>query len=160
MGDAVKPRKPCTRDAPLGARTPLGSMSRLRSSGPTKARRIRRAGVSEARGRQIVYARSCGTCEVSIPGVCLGRATNWHHRINRSQGGTWSASNGLHVCGSGTTGCHGVLTNTNGQRLRYERWGFICRSGAITTEVPVLFRCRRWVLLDDAGGVTDVEVAA
>jgi hypothetical protein len=48
---------------------------------------------SEPVGRAIVYERSMGRCE------CCGRgASEWHHRANRSQGGTWSPANGLHLC--------------------------------------------------------------
>lgn len=66
---------------------------------------------SEARGRAAVAARSQGRCEASIPGLCVGRASNVHHRRNRSQGGTWCPDNLLHLCGSGTTGCHGWVTH-------------------------------------------------
>lgn len=59
----------------------------------------------EKDARLLVRQRSGGICE-----VCGVRpATNFQHRKNRSQGGTWSAANGLDVCGSGTTGCHGAI---------------------------------------------------
>jgi hypothetical protein len=80
---------------------------------------------AEESARDLVYQRSHGVCEIQLPGVCLGRATNWHHRQGRGQGGEWRASNGLHVCGSGTTGCHGAVTNTNGRRAEYVRNGWI-----------------------------------
>ena len=41
---------------------------------------------------------------------CGARATNWHHRLNRSQGGPDDAFNLVPLCGSGTTGCHGWVT--------------------------------------------------
>lgn len=50
-------------------------------------------GFSEGNGRLVVYARSQGHCE-----VCTRPASEWHHRVNRSQGGTWSPANGLHLC--------------------------------------------------------------
>lgn len=37
-------------------------------------------------------------------------ATNAHHRRNRSQGGKDVLSNLILLCGSGTTGCHGWVT--------------------------------------------------
>jgi hypothetical protein len=64
--------------------------------------------MSAATARRLVYERSGGLCEIAIRGVCLGRATNWHHR--RRPGRIWVPSNGLHLCGSGTTGCHGWVT--------------------------------------------------
>lgn len=64
----------------------------------------------EKTARGLVYDRSGGWCEVRLPGICFGRAGNFHHRQNKSQLGRWHPSNGLHLCGSGTTGCHGWIT--------------------------------------------------
>lgn len=61
---------------------------------------------SEAAGREAVIARSGGVCEICQ----ANRATNFAHRQRRSQGGSWSPVNGLALCGSGTTGCHGWCT--------------------------------------------------
>lgn len=56
----------------------------------------------EAEARRLVYARSGRVCE-----KCGSRAArDWHHRKNRSQGGTWSAENGLHLCRK----CHHWVT--------------------------------------------------
>ena len=61
--------------------------------------------VSERRGREAVYARSDGLCE-----LCgQSRAHSFHHRLKRSHGGGWEASNGLHLCGDGVRGCHGRI---------------------------------------------------
>jgi hypothetical protein len=58
--------------------------------------------VSEQRAREVVYERSGHVCE-----VCgHRRATEWHHRRNRSQGGPWEPSNGLHICNP----CHRHIT--------------------------------------------------
>jgi hypothetical protein len=62
---------------------------------------------AEKLAREIVGERSGGWCEIRIPGECLGRMSNWCHRIAEGQGGRWLASNGVGGCGSGTTGCHG-----------------------------------------------------
>ncbi|WP_409186682.1 hypothetical protein F9C11_21575 [Amycolatopsis sp. VS8301801F10] len=78
------------RDAAL-ARTPM-----KRARGRTKAEQ--RSGWSEANGRAVVRARSGGTCEVRVLGVCEGRAAEWQHRKARSQGGEWNPANGLHTC--------------------------------------------------------------
>ena len=59
--------------------------------------------------RRLLEQRSGGVCE-----LCRSaRATNAHHRMPRGMGGTkrdietvaWL----LHLCGSGTTGCHGMI---------------------------------------------------
>lgn len=52
----------------------------------------------ENAGRALVERRSGEWCEVRIDGECTGAAKDWQHRRNRSQGGTWAASNGLHCC--------------------------------------------------------------
>lgn len=151
----MKPRKGLTRHTPLRSSTPLERTSRLRSSGPIKAKR-RAASDAELHARLLVTARSRGLCELRLPTVCTGRATDWSHRIARGRGGRWTASDGLAACRS----CHSAITDTQGQRARYERWGFVCRTNAITTEVPVLLACRQWVLLDDEGGMVEVGEAA
>lgn len=104
--------------------------------------------MNEKRARELVYNRSDHVCE-----VCGAvRATNWHHRMARSQRGTWTPSNGLHVCGSGTTGCHGKLTNTNGRRAEYEARGWIVRSWQVPADIPVMHSRYGLVYLDDTGG--------
>lgn len=122
---------------------------------PRKAATPRKATglhIGEQRARDLVYGRSGGVCELQIVGVCLGRATNWHHRLARSQGGLWQASNGIHVCGSGTTGCHGAVTNTNGHRAEYEAKGWIVSRGVVPATVPVVLWPMGIVRLDDEGG--------
>jgi hypothetical protein len=111
----------------------------------------------ERTARPLVRARSNGWCEVRLPGVCLGRATNQHHRKNRSQGGRWDAANLLDLCGSGTTGCHGVLTDPQGRRAEYEGNGWIVPGHQEPADVPVLIHNANvghdWVVLDSRGDV-------
>lgn len=63
--------------------------------------------------RPIVYARAglgmvemarCERCGASGP-------LSMDHIRNRSQGGDWSPSNIVVLCGDGTTGCHGWKTH-------------------------------------------------
>lgn len=97
------------------------------------------------KSRQILLDRSGGICE-----VCgIASATNWHHRKNRSQGGGDELSNALHLCGSGTTGCHGRITEHPAESYRC---GWSVRSGHDPLTTPVLRR-REWVLLDNEGTV-------
>lgn len=61
--------------------------------------------MNPTKARKLLTRRSGGRCE-----ICGRRpATNAQHRKNRSQGGSWDLSNLIHVCGSGTTGCHGDI---------------------------------------------------
>lgn len=102
--------------------------------------------------RALVYERSQGVCE-----VCgRARATNWHHRQNASQGGLWCPSNGLHVCGSGTTGCHGMITVN--PRIARER-GWSVPSWGNPIETPVFLAGQGWVLLKDDGAFEESAAA-
>jgi hypothetical protein len=118
---------------------------------PSKSRRSpSRAG--ERRAKQLVSARSGGLCETRIPGLCTTWATDWHHRLNRSQGGRWCASQGLHVCRP----CHRVLTTPPPGRLaEFVRngWHIPAWPKRNPATVPVLtIHGLHPVLLDDHGG--------
>lgn len=41
---------------------------------------------------------------------CGGPATNWHEKLPRGRGGPRDPFNAVPLCGSGTTGCHGHVT--------------------------------------------------
>lgn len=125
-----------------------------------KKRPTRGGEMSETRAREIVYARSGGHCEIALPGVCFGAAASFHHRKKRSQGGLWLPSNGLHTCGSGTTGCHGAVTDPQGHTADYEEFGWMVRRRLDPHGVPVLVHCRGWVFLADDGSVTPAERGA
>jgi hypothetical protein len=95
--------------------------------------------------RELLTLRSLGVCE-----LCgAAKATNFHHRKNRSQGGAHDLSNALHLCGSGTTGCHGMVTEHPQDAFDN---GWSVRSFAVPAETPVK-RMGSWVLLDDLGYV-------
>jgi hypothetical protein len=102
-------------------------------------KRDQRAPMSESKAREIVYARSQGWCEVRLPGICLGRGAQWHHRRDRIHGGLWLPSNGLHVCGSPIHGCHGALTTPPaGQAGEFEQNGWTVPSNRDPADVAVL----------------------
>ena len=109
---------------------------------------MKRTGQIGQAQREKLRARSLGLCEL------CGRewATNWHHRKNRSQGGTNELSNALHLCGSGTTGCHGMVTE---HPIEAFDNGWSVRSRFVPAETPVK-RQGLWVLLDDHGCVIPV----
>lgn len=91
----------------------------------------------ERRVRPIVRRRSGGRCEIGIPSVCLGRAENMHHRLPLGRGGEWSEENVVDLCGSGTTGCHGFITELrryNG--LSCYELGWVIHTGTDPASVP------------------------
>lgn len=109
--------------------------------------------------RSLILARDEFTCQNpncgrrvdtdSWPGYSL------QHRVARGAGGTSDPriadpDNGLTLCGSATTGCHGwVETDTTGEA---ERLGLAVPSWADPETVPVRTP-RGWVRLDRHGGV-------
>jgi hypothetical protein len=104
---------------------------------------------TEERGRAIVAERSGGFCEASIPGVCLGRADSMHHRVKA--GRLWTASNLLHLCGSGTTGCHGHIEANPAWANEEGLW---LMAGEESDQTAAHMRwgpMRGWFILDDEG---------
>jgi hypothetical protein len=89
----------------------------------------------------------CAWCGVPIFGGSR------HHRKFRSRRGGDEVSNGVLLCGSGTTGCHGWV-HLYPSVARVE--GFAVESWETPAEVPVRHFIYGWVLLDDEGGVTPV----
>jgi hypothetical protein len=110
----------------------------------------------------LVLARDgnrCARCGNHVHGE---RGYGWsiHHRRPRGSGGTslgWvnTPGNLLTLCGSGTTGCHGWC-ETHRETARHH--GFLVPRNAYYTaaQVPVLHAVYGWVLLDDAGGLTQL----
>lgn len=111
--------------------------------------------MNEDRARKLLHVRSAGWCE-----LCNQEgATNWSHRLSRAQGGLWAPSNGLHLCGSGTTGCHGWLTH---EPVLAAAGGWqLLRDPRPPSEVPVWLDSRMagvgWWLLDDDACFTPVH---
>jgi hypothetical protein len=104
----------------------------------------------EVRGREVVYARSGGVCE-----LCgVRRAESWSHRVARSRGGLWQPSNGLHLCGP-PTGCHGWLED-NPTYAGEGGWHIRRRHLAVPADIPAYLRGvpgePGWHLIDDLGG--------
>jgi hypothetical protein len=105
---------------------------------------------SEAFGRAEVTGRSQGRCE-----LCgRNRAAHWHHRCNRSQGGSWSPANGLHLCPP----CHHRVTVE--PRWAYAE-GLLVPEGQDPATVPVRLEhpvyLAWWYLLDHDGGLRFAE---
>lgn len=87
-----------------------------------------------ARTRDQLLERSRGGCE-----LCGHRATNVHHRKPRGMGGTRQSdihalTNLLHLCGTGTTGCHGAI---EADRARAHQYGWLVSQWQDPAQVPV-----------------------
>lgn len=102
--------------------------------------------MTETEARALVEERSGGNCE-----GCGRPATNFAHRCARSGGGLWLPSNGLRLCGSGNTGCHGWAT-LNPTDAEVAGWRVL--SGEHPADVPAWIRSPfllGWHLLGDDG---------
>lgn len=89
--------------------------------------------VSEQYGRRATRSRSAGLCELNLRG-CQRTAINVSHRLPRSGGGGWSPAALLDACGSGTTGCHGIVER---DRDRSYELGLLVHRGENPAKVPV-----------------------
>lgn len=104
--------------------------------------------MNEQTARRIVRQRSGGDCEVRISGVCKGRAREFHHRKNRSQGGQWTPSNALDLCSS----CHMYIT-THPAAAREKGWAVPSHADPACTAVEVWMwgSMQAFAYLDDQG---------
>ena len=147
-----------SRSTPLERRTPLTSSPLPRSSLgrnagpklPAKPKRPRDTGPSQ-RVRNLVAERSQGWCEWP---VCVQRATDVHHRLNRKQGGrhgkmadrinqpAWL----LHACRDH----HAVVTSPVGEaRLQALAMGWVLLEGHDAVRIPAVTRHGRVWLTND-----------
>lgn len=91
-------------------------------------------------------AGACVRCGVVVVHLQRGIAWSIHHRRPRGMGGSRSpevnaAPNGLVLCGSGTTGCHGWV---EGHREQARQEGLLVPSWRDPTDVPVRTRRHGW----------------
>lgn len=106
--------------------------------------------VSEDAARQLTYQRAGGRCE-----LCGGPPTDYSHRKPRSQGGTWSPVNALHLCHVCHAYCHAHPEEARDQ-------GWFVASHQNPADVPAhlsMWLGTGWFLLSDWGGydVVDLE---
>jgi len=104
--------------------------------------------------------RSLGRCE-----LCGGSLDGWdgmsvHHRRPRGMGGSKDprsnyASNLLILCGSGTSGCHGLVERN---RRDSHRDGLIVSSRCNPAAVPILLNGIWWMLTDDGERVPAPDI--
>jgi hypothetical protein len=148
----MKPRKLPLQRTAIVRKTPMPRAGKPLKRGPVKPRRQVSVTPEERRARKLVKARgefdNVRVCELCF----ANRATNYQHRKNKAQCSTaemWTPVNGLDVCGSGTTGCHGWI-HSNPTKAR--ELGWMVGREEDPAEVPVLLCQYGWVLLDSDGG--------
>jgi 5-methylcytosine-specific restriction endonuclease McrA len=104
--------------------------------------------VNEKTCRRIVRERPEDECEYCAVNAQT-RGLTVHHRKKRSQGGEWTATNCVVLCGHGTTpnGCHSWVEHHPNDAADV---GLHVRPWQTPALIPV-FRQGEWVLLDDHG---------
>lgn len=107
--------------------------------------------MKEREARRIVAQRCGGRCE-----RCGAPEYTIHHRRKKSQGGPWTPSNLLAVCGHGTAGCHGHIEAN--PTWAHDR-GLWLRAGESPAETPVMLWGRPVVLTDDGRYLDCLETA-
>jgi 5-methylcytosine-specific restriction protein A len=124
----------------------------------------RRATGPDQKTRDLVKERDAFRCVVC--GRPVGSDHSVHHRRNRGTGGSSNPrinlpSNLLLVCGSGTTLCHGEITN-NANRAKALEAGWVVPLNAKIepAAVPVTHALYGRVLLADDGSVEPFGRAA
>lgn len=114
---------------------------------------------AERDARDLVEARANNRCEgCGRPGRC-----EWSHRVARSQGGPFTAENGLWLCGDLTGGrapttgggCHPWAHSATGRPVA-ERRGWILRRHQNPALTPALVHPVGLVLLAADGGYIPV----
>lgn len=88
----------------------------------------------------------CARC-----GVIIWSGGSRHHRKFRSRRGGDEVSNGLLMCGSGTTGCHGWA---HANPIAARQTGFAVGAHEDPRLIPVKHALHGRVWLDDQGGVS------
>lgn len=158
-------RKPLANGRPLARKTPLREVSLKREASSGRPGRPRDTGPVRTT-RDLVMERDDFRCVVCGRSIFAVPEWSIHHRRNRGAGGSSdprinAPSNLLLVCGSGTTLCHGDLTdNTQRDAALTAGWVVSLNSKQDPADVPVLHAQYGPVLLDDAGGVTLLGRAA
>ncbi|GAA4176425.1 HNH endonuclease signature motif containing protein [Gryllotalpicola koreensis] len=131
--------------------------------GPKYEQTQRPSAAEEQLAYELVTLRDLGVC-VKCRRVHPVFGVNRDHRKNRSQGGLTLASNLNLLCGSGTDGCHGWVTEHPREAVA-EGWAVPGWPLADPREwparrwvkVPGRFTLSLvWVLYDDVGGFTQI----
>jgi hypothetical protein len=160
-------RTPLERKTPLRAKTPMARGKGLQPGGSgirraaAKPKRPADTGPS-AEVRAAVRARDVDTCVVCGV-VVVAVPHSIHHRRNRGMGGSSDprindVTNLLFVCGTGTTDCHGMLTERPWE-LDAEKHGWIIGRNSIADPalVPVLVAWLGWCLPTPSGEWQRIE---
>jgi hypothetical protein len=134
--------------SPMPKRASAMKRTKVLTQRITKTKRAK-VTAAERNARKIVRERSQDHCEIGLN--C--RATEVHHRMNRSQGGSWKPSNLLHLCAA-----HHSHVTTHPQAAREQGWAVASHQDPANT--PVWLAGRGFAFLADDGDINESEEAA
>lgn len=134
-----------------------------------EGRRLMTAEFTPKQVRHMFFERELQACFYcrrqlawELRGSMLGGGWSAHHRIDRGMGGSsavMTLAHGLILCGTGTTGCHGDVTE--GKTRAIELGLSIPRNATRPEFAPDVVRVRdmsgRWWLLTLSGRAVEVE---
>ena len=114
----------------------------------------------EREGQRCFYCRR--PLSFNLRGSVVAGGWSLHHRKGRGMGGTrerMTCAHGLVLCGTGSTGCHGWVTEHPKEAFEY---GLCVPKNATTAEyqpqnVRVRDRAGRWFILTEHGRAVEVE---
>lgn len=164
-GKPLVRRKPLVSTKPLARKTALREVSAKRAAASGKPVRPRDTGPDRTT-RDLVKLREDWRCAVCGRVLIDFPDTSIHHRRNRGSGGSSDPGinrpcNLLFVCGSGTTLCHGDLTDNAQRRVALGAgWVVSLNGNQDPAQVPVMHALYGRVLLLDDGGVELLGEAA
>lgn len=144
---------------PLKRRAPLAAVGKKAVKAGKKPRRPDTG--PDRSTRELVKLREDWRCCVCGKPV-YDQQASIHHRRNRAAGGTSDPalnrpSNLLLVCGTGSTGCHGDLTDNRQRTVALDAgWIVSTNSSDEPIQVPVHHALFGLVYLDDEGGWSPV----
>lgn len=114
---------------------------------PTRPLRLTGRALEERNEKIDQRERQCCAC----CGIAISEGASRHHRKLKSRRGGDEVSNGILLCGSGTTGCHGWA---HAEPAEARQLGFTVYSHEDPRQVPVAHVLYGLVYLDDDGGVS------
>ena len=103
--------------------------------------------------RRLVRSRDGHNCQMCGRSI-VDYPSSIHHRINRGSGGSAKlerASLLIRICGTGTTGCHGWVTE-HPVEASGAGWILPKLNISIDPTTEPIFTIHGWELLDDEGG--------
>jgi hypothetical protein len=141
---------PLAQGKPLERKTPMPRAGLKSGANPPKPKTAKQAKTNRGLDALKAQARRRDNDSCVVCGVFVGDGGNVHHRRNRGMGGSRAAnviSNLVTVCGTPTSGDHGVLTERPWEiDAEWHGWVLPTNGNQDPATVPVLVAWLGWAL--------------